>query len=64
MKAFHAGVLRGLARLDVHQFDLPFDSPGEEVEDGQLRPVVTANRSWLATLRNDNDPAPASLSGW
>jgi hypothetical protein len=37
-------VLRRLAGLDVHQLDLLFDRPGQEVPAGQLWSVVTANR--------------------
>lgn len=45
VETLHVGVLRGLARLDVHKVDLAVQGPGKEVPTGQLRAVVTANSS-------------------
>lgn len=53
MKAFHAGVLRGLAGLDMYRLDFPFNCPGQEVSTGKLRPVIAADRPWLPGLRDD-----------
>ena len=46
-------VLRGLTGLDMHQLDLPFDAPGQEMTTGQFGAVVAANRLRLATSRDD-----------
>ena len=53
MKTFHPSVLRRLARLYVHQLDLPLHAPGQKMPAGELRPVVAADRTGLAPLRYD-----------
>jgi hypothetical protein len=50
MKAFHACVLRRLARLNVHQLDLPFHAPRQKMPAGQFRSVVAADRLRLSTF--------------
>jgi hypothetical protein len=53
METLDVRVLRGLAGLEVHQLDLPFDRRGQKMTPGQFWSVVAANRLWLATLRDD-----------
>src|SRR6185312_2906150 len=48
METFYMCVLRRLARLNVNQFDLPIDAPGQKMPARQLRTIVAANRSRLS----------------
>jgi len=50
VKAFHMCVLRRLPRLNMHQLDLPFHAPSQEVTARQLWTVVAADRQWLPAL--------------
>ena len=43
-ETLYKSILRGLARLDVHQTDLAIQCPGEKMPTGQLRTV--APREW------------------
>ena len=67
MKAFHARVLRRLARLNVQQLDLSFHAPGQKMPTRQLRPVVAADRFRLAALGHDriqhSRDSPAGKAG-
>jgi hypothetical protein len=46
-------VLRRLARLNMHQLDLPFHAPRQKMPARQLRPVVAANCLRLSALGHD-----------
>jgi hypothetical protein len=51
VEALHIGILRGLARLDVHQIDLAIQRPGKEVTTGQLWPIAPREvASWSENL--------------
>lgn len=39
METLDVCVLRGLTGLDMHQLDLPFDAPGQEMTTGQFGAV-------------------------
>src|SRR5271163_5257797 len=60
-------VLRRLAGLDMSQFNLPLERPGQEMTTGQLWPVVTANRQRPAAHGDDfiqhSRHAPAGKAG-
>ena len=43
VKTLHASVLHRPPRLDVHQLDLPFDTPRQKITAGQFWPVVATN---------------------
>ena len=53
VEALDMRVLRRLARLDVAQFDLPLQRPGEEMTTRELGAVVAANRVWSPTPGDD-----------
>jgi hypothetical protein len=42
-------ILRGLARLNMDQLDLPLNASGQKVTAGQFGPVVAANRAWFSS---------------
>ena len=58
VEAFHIGVLRRPARLNMHQLNFVLDGPSQEVTTGQLRAIITANRERSSALRNDLDLPP------
>jgi hypothetical protein len=53
METLHVRILRGLAGLDTHQLDLPFDPSSQEITTGQFRAVVALNRLPLSALLDD-----------
>ena len=48
MEALHMAVLHRPAGLDMAQFDLPLQPPGQEVATGQFGSVVATDRLWDA----------------
>jgi hypothetical protein len=55
---FHESILLRLPWLDVHQLDLPLDTPGQKMTAGELRPVVAGDRRRLFPLIDDRLQRP------
>ncbi len=53
VKTFYSRVLRRLARLYMHQLDLPLYGPRQKMPAGKLWPVVAANRFRHPALGDD-----------
>lgn len=66
VEALDMSVLGRLAGLDRAQFDLPLQSPGEEVPAGQFGAVVTADSLRSAAARDDlvQHGMPSSSGDW